>query len=56
MNLLIYLLGVVIVVCAMAYGAHRLGLAPVWIGVGAAIMVGLGLMAGVVRTRQKDRP
>jgi hypothetical protein len=54
MNLVIYLIGTLLVVAGLAYGAHRLGVSDVWIIVGALVITGFGLMAGIVKTRQKD--
>ena len=56
MNFMMYLLGTLIVVGALAYGASRLGVSSTWILVGAAIILGFGIMTGVTRTRQKDPP
>jgi NADH:ubiquinone oxidoreductase subunit 6 (subunit J) len=53
-NMIIYLIGTLLVVAGLAYGASRLGVSQVWIVAGALVIVGLGLMAGIVRTRQKD--
>jgi len=53
-NMLIYLLGTLLVVAGLAYGAHRLGVSHVWIIVKALVITGLGLMAGITKTRQKD--
>ena len=53
-NMLIYLLGTLLVVAGLAYGAQRLGVSHVWIIVGALVIIGLGLMAGITKTRQKD--
>jgi len=53
-NLLIYLIGTLLVVAGLAYGANRLGVSHVWIIVGALVIIGLGLMGGIVKTRQKD--
>jgi len=50
----IYLVGFLIFVGGLAYGAHLLGLPPVWIGVGAITLIGLGMVTGVGKTRQKD--
>jgi len=54
MNFALYMTGVLIVVGGLAYGASRLGISPVWIVIGAAVTLGLGIMGGVVKTRQKD--
>jgi NADH:ubiquinone oxidoreductase subunit 6 (subunit J) len=53
-NLVIYLIGTLLVVAGLAYGASRLGVNHVWIIVGALVITGFGLMAGIVKTRQKD--
>jgi NADH:ubiquinone oxidoreductase subunit 6 (subunit J) len=53
-NMIIYLIGTLLVVAGLAYGASRLGISQVWIIAGALVIVGLGLMAGIVKTRQKD--
>ena len=54
MNFSLYMVGVLIVIGGLAYGASRLGVSATWIGIGAAVILGLGIMAGVVKTRQKD--
>jgi hypothetical protein len=53
-NLVVYLIGTLLVVAGLAYGAHRLGVSNAWIIVGALVITGLGLMGGIVKTRQKD--
>jgi hypothetical protein len=53
-NMIVYLIGTLLVVAGLAYGASRLGINHVWIIAGALVIVGFGLMAGIVKTRQKD--
>lgn len=53
-NFIVYLIGTLLVVAGLAYAASRLGVSSVWIVAGALVIVGLGLMGGIVRTRQKD--
>ena len=55
-NLAGYLIGVVLVIAGLAYAAYRLGVAPVWIMVGAVVVAGLGIMAGIARTRRPETP
>jgi hypothetical protein len=55
-NFAIYLVGTLLIVGALAFGAHLLGAPPAWIGIGATVLVGLGILSGVTRTRQKDAP
>ena len=53
-NFVIYLIGTLLVVAGLAYGASRLGVSQVWIVAGALVIIGIGLMGGIVKTRQKD--
>jgi len=53
-NMLIYLIGTLFVVAGLAYGASRMGISQVWIIAGALVIIGIGLMGGIVKTRQKD--
>ena len=49
--MVIYLIGTLLVVAGLAYGADRLGVGQVWIVAGALVIIGLGLMGGIVKTR-----
>ena len=53
-NFFVYMIGVVIVIAGLAYGLSVAGLSAVWIGVAAAVLLGLGLMGAIVKTRQKE--
>jgi hypothetical protein len=53
-NFLVYMIGVILVVGALAYGASLLGLGATWIAVIASAALGLGLMGAIVKTRQKE--
>ena len=53
-NFLVYMIGVVLVVGALAYGASLLGLSATWIAVLAMAGLGLGVMGAIVKTRQKE--
>ena len=52
----LYLVGILIVAAGLAYGAHLAGLAPQWIAVGVIVLVGIGMVMAVSRTRRKDPP
>jgi hypothetical protein len=56
MNFALYMIGVLIVVLGLVYGASRLGISTTWIVIGVLIVIGLGIMAGVTKTRQKEPP
>ena len=53
-SLTIFIIGFVILVAGLAYGASIAGLAPQWIVVGVLVLMGLGVAMGVTRTRQRD--
>ena len=52
----LYLLGFIIVIAGLAWGAVALGVPPLWIGIGAVVLLGIGIFSGATRTRQKDPP
>lgn len=53
-NFVVYLIGTLLVVAGLAYGASRLGISQVWIIAGALVIIGIGIMGGIVKTRQKE--
>jgi hypothetical protein len=53
-NFFVYMIGVILVVGALAYGASLLGLGSTWIAVIAIAALGLGVMGAIVKTRQKE--
>ena len=53
-NFFVYMIGVILVVGALAYGASVMGISATWIGVGAVLILGLGVMGAIVKTRQKE--
>jgi hypothetical protein len=54
MSFALYLLGYALVIAGLAVGAHMAHVPPRWIGVGVLVMVGLGILSGVTRTRPRD--
>jgi len=55
-SLAIYLVGMVVLIGGLAYGASLAGLATQWIAVGAIVLLGIGIVTAVSRTRSKDPP
>jgi len=53
-NFFVYMVGVILVVGALAYGTSMLGLSSTWIAVIAVAALGLGVMGAIVKTRQKE--
>lgn len=54
MSFALYLIGLLVLVGGIAWGLSTAGLAPVYIGIACLIVLGLGIMAAVSRTRTKD--
>jgi hypothetical protein len=52
----IYLVGLVILLGGLAYGAHLGGIPTQWIVVGVIVLGGAGVLGAATRTRQKDPP
>jgi hypothetical protein len=50
----LYLIGFIIFICGVGYGAYLLHVPPHWIAVGVIVLVGLGVLTGVANTRQRD--
>jgi hypothetical protein len=53
-NLAIYLIGIVILIAGLAWGASVAGLSQTWIGVGALVLLGIGIATAVSRTRKPE--
>ena len=52
----IYVIGFLIFTVGVAIAAYLLGAPPMWIGVGIIILIGIGILTGVSRTRRPDPP
>jgi hypothetical protein len=50
----IYLIGFLILIGGLIWGAVMLHVAAHWIAVGAIVLLGLGILKGVQATRGKD--
>ena len=53
-NFVVYVIGTLLVVAGLAYGASRMGVSQVWIIAGALVIIAIGFMGGIVKTRQKE--
>jgi len=54
MSFTIYVLGFIVVIGGLIYGAHLAHVPGHWIAVGAIVLAGLGIVTGVTNTRHKD--
>ena len=50
----LYIIGYLILIGGLAYGATLMHVPTRWIVVGAVVLAGLGIVTGVKTTRQKD--
>jgi hypothetical protein len=50
-NFVIYMIGVILAVGALAYAADRAGVSEPWIWIGVVALIGIGIMGGIVKTR-----
>jgi hypothetical protein len=53
-NMTIYLIGVILVIGGLAWGASVAGLSSTWIAIGALVLLGIGIVGAVGRTRRPE--
>lgn len=51
-----YLVGFIILIVGLALAAYLLGAPALWIGVGVVVLIGIGILSGVSRTKRPDPP
>ncbi|HSV52607.1 MAG TPA: hypothetical protein VLJ57_10840 [Burkholderiaceae bacterium] len=54
MSFVLYMLGFIIFLGGLAWGAVVAGVPHLYIGIGAVIILGLGIFSAVSKTRTKD--
>jgi hypothetical protein len=52
----LYVIGFLVLLAGLAYGAYLVHVPYVWIGVGALVLIGLGVMSAVSHTKRRDLP
>ena len=50
----IYIVGYIILIVGLALAANLIGISSTWIGIGVVVLIGLGILTGVSRTRRPD--
>lgn len=55
-NFALYLTGYIVLILGLAIAAGLMGAPPVWIAVGAIVLIGIGIITGVSRTRYRETP
>ena len=56
MSFALYLIGFLIVIAGLAWGAMVAGVPQTYILIGAVVLLGIGIISAVKRTRPKDPP
>jgi hypothetical protein len=54
MSFALYMLGFAILLVGVAWGLITAGVPQIWVIIASLVMLGLGIMAGVTRTKPKD--
>jgi hypothetical protein len=54
MSFVLYMIGFLIFLAGVAWGASVAGVPSLYIGIGALILLGIGIFSAVSRTRGKD--
>ncbi len=49
-----YLIGYIVFIIGLTIAAFLLGAPPIWIVVGAIVLIGLGIVMATTRTKPKD--
>ena len=52
----VYLIGFIILIIGLAFGAYLLGAPPMWIGVGVICLIGIGILSAVKKTQARTPP
>lgn len=52
----LYLIGMLVLIAGLAYAAWLLHVSPTWIVVGVIVLLGIGILGGVTKTRRRDPP
>jgi positive regulator of sigma E activity len=52
----LYVLGFIVLLAGLIYGAHLIHIPQTWIIVGALVMIGIGIMSAVSHTKRRDPP
>ena len=52
----LYVVGFIVLLGGLAYGAYLVHIPHTWIVVGMLVFIGLGIMSAVSRTKRRDPP
>jgi hypothetical protein len=49
-----YIIGFLILIVGLAFGAYLLNVPSTWIGVGVVVLLGIGVLSATSRTKMRD--
>jgi len=52
----LYLVGMLVLIGGLSYGASLAGVPMQWIAVGVVVLLGIGIVTAVSKTRRRDPP
>ena len=52
----LYIIGFIVLIVGLALAANLLGVSSTWILIGVVVLIGIGILTGVSRTRRPDPP
>jgi positive regulator of sigma E activity len=53
---LLYVIGFIVLLAGLTYGAVLIHIPQTWIIVGALVLIGIGIMSAVSHTKRRDPP
>ena len=56
MSFALYLVGFLILIAGVAWGLVKAGVPTTWVIIGSVVLLGIGILTGVTRTRSRDLP
>ena len=56
MSFAIYVFGFLVLIGGVAWGLITAGVRPLYVAIACVIMLGIGILTGVTKTRSKDLP
>ncbi|HSE27896.1 MAG TPA: hypothetical protein VLA95_06665 [Gemmatimonadales bacterium] len=56
MSFALYVAGFLVLIAGVAWGMVTLGMPTTWVLIASVILLGIGILTGVARTRSRDLP
>jgi hypothetical protein len=54
MSFALYVVGFIVFIAGLIWGAVQLGISHTWIAIGALVLLGIAIFTGAVKTRRRD--